>query len=220
MREMDEQELLKAILKNPESADFSKLKYLNRPTTSDEDKVAFLNGLFNTAVEAKYGGDWAPLDRLLEEWEDRLVAAMASRSATQVTGEAAWTQPRKPASRSTFALLTTGGFYEPGQEAYDIGNPEGDCSFRGIHKSTPTSELMVAHPAYDIEGPKQDPNCVFPIDRMKELEREGVIGRLAEVNYSFMGFIRRPDLLVSETAPQVAGLLKDAGVESAVLTST
>ena len=55
---MDEQELLRKILHNPETAHFSKLKYANRPTTSLEDKVSFLNGLFNTAVEAKYTNDW------------------------------------------------------------------------------------------------------------------------------------------------------------------
>ena len=52
------------------------------------------------------------------------------------------------------------------------------------------------------------------------LEAEGVIGKMADTNYSFMGFIRRPDLLVSDTATQVAQLLKGDGVDAAVLTST
>ena len=47
-----------------------------------------------------------------------------------------------------------------------------------------------------------------------------MIGELAEDNYSFMGFIQRPDLLMTETAPEVARRLKADGVQAAVLTST
>ena len=61
---------------------------------------------------------------------------------------------------------------------------------------------------------------MFPLDRFIELEREGVIGELAEDNYSFMGFIQRPDLLMTETAPEVARRLKADGVQAVVLTST
>ena len=217
---MDDQDLLGKVLTNPETAHFSKLKYLNRPTATEEEKVAFLNGLFNAAVEAKYAGDWEFLDRYLDDWEDRIMTASAGRSASRVDGEHAWTTFTKPLNQATFAVLTTGGFYEPGQESYDIENPDGDWSFRPIKKSTPTGSLLVAHGHYDLEGPRQDPNCVYPLDPMKELEVEGVIGGMADVNYSFMGFIRRPDLLVSETAPEVARLLKEAGVDAAVLTST
>ncbi|MCZ6535899.1 MAG: glycine/sarcosine/betaine reductase selenoprotein B family protein [Dehalococcoidia bacterium] len=217
---MDEQELLRKILHNPETAHFSKLKYANRPTTSLEDKVSFLNGLFNTAVEAKYTNDWDSLDKFLDQWEDKIMTASAGRSASRLEGDYAWTPFTKPLSQATVAVLTTGGFYEPDQEPYDIKNPDGDWTFRPIHKSTPTSSLLVTHPAYDIEGPRQDPNCVFPLDPLKEMEAEGVIGKMADTNYSFMGFIRRPDLLVSDTATQVAQLLKGDGVDAAVLTST
>ena len=37
---------------------------------------------------------------------------------------------------------------------------------------------------------------------------------------TFMGFIQRPDLLVQDTAPQVARLLKADGVDAVVLTAT
>ena len=69
-------------------------------------------------------------------------------------------------------------------------------------------------------GPREDVNCIFPLDRMVELEQEGVIGGLASTNYSFMGYIQRPDLLSTETAPQVAKRLKADGVQAVVLTST
>ena len=58
------------------------------------------------------------------------------------------------------------------------------------------------------------------MDVFRDLEREGVIGQLADTNYSFMGFIQRPDLLSTETAPEMARQLKADGVDAVLLTST
>ena len=74
--------------------------------------------------------------------------------------------------------------------------------------------MDVAHLHYDLSGPREDRNCVFPIDRAAELHAEGHIGSLADTYYSFMGFIMRPDLLASETAPEAARLLKADGVDA------
>ena len=45
------------------------------------------------------------------------------------------------------------------------------------------------HRGYDISGPQEDINCVFPMQRLLEMEAEGVIGELAPTAYSFMGLI-------------------------------
>ena len=66
----------------------------------------------------------------------------------------------------------------------------------------------------------EDINCIFPIDRFRELEAEGVIGGLAEISYSFMGLIPDPASLINDTAPDAARRLKDAGVDAAFLAST
>ena len=80
--------------------------------------------------------------------------------------------------------------------------------------------MDVAHIHYDLSGPREDRNCVFPIDRAGEMHAEGLIGSLNDTYYSFMGFIQKPDLLASETAPEVARLLKNDGVDAAVITAT
>ena len=58
---------LKDLLENPRTAPFSRLKYLQR-FASEEEVAEFLNGLFNVAAEARYGGHWD----LLEAFLDRL----------------------------------------------------------------------------------------------------------------------------------------------------
>ena len=127
-----------------------------------------------------------------------------------------------PIREAKVALVTTGGFYLKTQEPYETDGPEnlGDWSFRAIPRTTPANEMNVTHLHYDLSGPKEDRNCVFPIDRAAELHAEGLIGSLNDTYYSFMGFIQRPEVLASETAPEVARLLKADGVDAAVITAT
>jgi len=58
----------------------------------------------------------------------------------------------------------------------------------------------------------------LPIDRLKELETEGVIGSLADINYSFMGFQEDGTLDWKEKyGPQLVGSLKQQGVNALIL---
>ena len=204
---MDTKELLQQILTSPSTAAFSRIRY-TRGLMTEEEQVQFLSGLYVAAVEAREAGN---MDALAGE-----------RARALELGETPWTPLRVPIQQAKFALVTTGGFYVEGQQPYETDGPEGlgDWSFREIHRDTPRETLRVAHLHYDLSGPREDMNCVFPLDRFVELEREGVIGKLADTNYSFMGFIQRPDLLMSETAPEVARRLKADGVDSVFLSST
>ena len=58
------------------------------------------------------------------------------------------------------------------------------------------------------------------MDIFKELEKDGIIGKIANTNYSFMGYIQKPDLLTETTAKEVAQNLKADNVDAVVLTST
>ncbi|MDA0987885.1 MAG: glycine/sarcosine/betaine reductase selenoprotein B family protein [Chloroflexi bacterium] len=85
----------------------------------------------------------------------------------------------------------------------------------------PVDQLRVKHRGYDISGPEADMNCVFPLQRLLEMEAEGKIGELAPTAYSFMGLISaNTNALMEETAPEVARRLKQAGVDAAFITAT
>ena len=218
---METKELLQEILKSPGRAAFSRIRYVGS-LMSEEEQVQFLKGLYTAAVEAREAGSLDGLADLLEEWEEKGMALAGARARAPEVGATPWAPFRGPVSRTKFALVTTGGFYVEGQQPYATDGPEGlgDWSFRPIPKDMPRERIKVAHLHYDLSGPREDINCVFPLDRFVELEREGVIGELADTNYSFMGFIQRPDLLMSETAPEVARLLKADGVDAVLLSST
>jgi hypothetical protein len=219
---MESEELLKELLAIPRDAAFNRVRYIGQ-LMGEEKQVEFLKGLFAKSVEAREAQNAEALFDFLESWEEQGMAAAAERArAPFELGATPWAPLSIPISQAKVALVTTGGFYVAGQEPYETDGPEnkGDYSFRAIPRNTPTDKLEVAHLHYDLSGPKEDRNCVFPIDRAEELVKDGVIGSLSDTYYSFMGFIMNPELLANETAPEVARLLKADGVDAVVLTAT
>jgi len=79
-------------------------------------------------------------------------------------------------------------------------------------------ELVMSHVSvnFDRTGFQQDINVVFPIDRLKELAAEGVIGEVADYHYSFMG--APPPRSLDPKARQLAGMLKKDRVDAVLLT--
>lgn len=203
------------LIKNPETTPFSRIKYLKR--ASEEDVVEFMNGLFNVAVEARDSGQWSALENYLDEWEQRLVNKMSTIFKPSESPDIPWARLTRPLSECRVALITTGGVYVEGQDPYDVN---GDWSYREIPRDAPRQRLRIAHTHYDTSGAVEDVNCVFPIERFRTLEAEGIIGELSPINYGFMGFIPKPEGLIRETAPAVARSLKQAGADAVVIGTT
>ena len=118
------------------------------------------------------------------------------------------------------ALVTTAGVHLKSHPPYDMKSKEGDPTFRQIPSGTPVNDLMITHNYYDHRDADQDINVVFPLDRLKDLESEGVIGGVAPRHFSFMGHIlgHHIDTLINQTGPEVARMLKTDGVDAVFLT--
>jgi D-proline reductase (dithiol) PrdB len=219
---MESEELLKDLLAIPREAAFNRVRYIGA-MMGEEEQIEFIKGLFAKAVESREAKNPDALFDFLETWEEKGMALSATRAkAPFELGAAPWSPLNVPISKAKVALVTTGGFYVSGDEPFITDGPDnkGDYSFRAIPRTTPADKLEVFHLHYDLSGPKEDRNCVFPIDRAEELVKDGVIGSLADTYYSFMGFIQEPEILAKETAPEVARLLKTDGVDAVVLTAT
>ncbi len=130
----------------------------------------------------------------------------------------AWTPLRKPLQACSIALISTAGVHLKSQPHHDLLNPHGDASFREIPGNTLASELAVDHLHYDTTDANADPNCVFPIDRLRELADAGTIGSVAPIHFGFMGFIPDGRLLRDTTAPIVAERLLAQHTDAVVLT--
>lgn len=150
----------------------------------------------------------------------RLAKSVAGSWATVVNQDVPWTPLSKPPEQCAVALVTTAGVHHIDQPPFDMHDPDGDPSFRVIDASRPRHELMITHDYYDHRDADRDLNIVFPLDRLRELAREGAIGAVAASHYGFMGHItgRHLDTLRQGTAPEVARRLVADGVDLVILT--
>lgn len=124
----------------------------------------------------------------------------------------------KPVSQCRVALVTTSGACLPAsQERFDTKNRLGDDTFRIIPNGTDPGEIALAHPGYDTRRAKEDLDTVFPYRLLNTLALQSVIGEAAPRHFSFMGFVPRPERLIWRSAPQVGRLLREDGVDLAIL---
>lgn len=131
-----------------------------------------------------------------------------------------WTPFTKPLSECTVAMVTTAGVHHRDQAPFDMIDRDGDPSFRVIDISRPLESLIITHDYYDHRDADKDINIIFPVERLREFAREGIIGRRANVHYGFMGHITGPHImtLIANTAPEVARRLKRDGVDVVLFT--
>ena len=113
------------------------------------------------------------------------------------------------------AIVTTGALLAEGQRDWS----QGEQTFRVIPREE--RKLRMAHWSlnYDRAGFTSDLNVVFPIDRLEELAREGIIGAVAPRHIAFMGALH--DTLSTirlDTGPAAAKILRDDGTNVVVIT--
>jgi len=128
-----------------------------------------------------------------------------------------WTPFRGDPSEKTFALITSGGLYlKSSQPAFETGTIHGDASFREIPRTVRYEDIGIAHGHYDSSLAEQDLNTIFPLRHFIELEKEGIIGKLADTHYSFSYVNDVADLLTG-SAPKVLDRIRAQAVDALFL---
>jgi D-proline reductase (dithiol) PrdB len=148
----------------------------------------------------------------------KLIAEMHEWANFTANESITWAALHKPLAECSVALVSTAGVHLKSQPAHDLLNPRGDASFREISRDTRTCDLAFDHVHYDTSDANADPNCVFPLDRLRELVDMGMIGSIAPMHFGFMGFIPDGRLLRDTTAPIVAEWLLAERTDVVVLT--
>ena len=137
------------------------------------------------------------------------------------TGFAVPTEPSllsKPVTDCTVALVVTAGAYLPAsQPRFETKNPLGDDSYRVIPSDVSAEHVALSHPGYDTKRAMLDLDTVFPFQLLNRLRTQGEIGAVAPRHFSFMGYVPRTERLVWQHAPQVARMLREDGVDLAIL---
>jgi D-proline reductase (dithiol) PrdB len=125
-----------------------------------------------------------------------------------------WQPPRKPLAESRLALVASGGIYASGQVAFHWKD---DTSFRAIPTTVRAADLRATHFAYDLTDARRDPNVVFPIDPLRRLVAERVLGELTENAYTFMGGIYSARRVAEMLAPRLVERLRAEHADVALL---
>jgi len=134
--------------------------------------------------------------------------------------DAPWAPVSKPLNECKVALVTTSGVHHNHQAPFDMQDSDGDPSFREIDGATILQGYTITHDYYDHSDAEKDLNIIFPLERLNELRREGVIGAIAQKHYSFMGHIdgRHIATLVGKSAKQIIDKLRQDAVDIVLLT--
>lgn len=127
----------------------------------------------------------------------------------------------KDLKSAKIALVTSGGIVpkgNPDRIEASSASKFGKYDIEGVDFLT-SETFQTAHGGYDPTYANQDPNRVLPVDVMRELEKEGVIGKLHRYYYATVGNGTSVGN-AKKFAQEIARELVADGVQAVILTST
>jgi D-proline reductase (dithiol) PrdB len=120
-----------------------------------------------------------------------------------------------PLREATVAIVTTAAL----RRTEDPPWTRGDETFRVLPVSARNLTVSHASPNWDRSGIAADLNVAYPIDRLRELADEGIIGAVAPNHISFHGVIEGTlSTIRLDSGPAAARHLLDDGVDVVLLT--
>ena len=168
----------------------------------------------------------------LSRFKNQLLARAATRFPTLAKkfidsytprtsdGDIPWTAPSVPPHQAKLALITTAGIHHRHQTPFDMEDSAGDPSYRELDAATLFDDFVITHDYYDHSDADKDPNIILPLDRLRELVDEKILGNMTTTHYSFMGHIDGPhiDTLIHRTAVEIAHKLRTEQADIVLLT--
>jgi hypothetical protein len=194
---------------------------------SDEEAAKFFQNLLWKLGDSFNDGTFDRLVAHVYEWQIQAY----SEEGKWIYDQGPFTPLRKPISKSRLALLTSSGHFVAGDdpEPFGVKNMTQTEATERINEflktepklstipiDTPQERLRVRQGGYDIRGAQADPNVVFPLERLLELEKEGRIGELAPVAYSFVGASSQMRLL-KQAGPQWVKMFQKQQIDALLL---
>ena len=127
----------------------------------------------------------------------------------------------KDMAHATVALCTSGGIVPKGNPDHiesSSASKYGEYDISGVMDLT-SDKWETAHGGYDPVYANEDPDRVLPVDILREMEKEGRIGKLYHYFYTTVG---NGTAVASAKAfaEEYAKKMKDDGVDCVIMTST
>jgi len=119
----------------------------------------------------------------------------------------------KPLSERRVSLVSTAALNLRGDAVYQRDATD----FRVIPGEVDPGDVVMSHVSvnFDRTGFQQDLNVCFPIERLREMADEGVIGSVANFHFTVSGAAHPIDL--EESARAMAQTMKADGVDTVLL---
>jgi D-proline reductase (dithiol) PrdB len=162
----------------------------------------------------------------IENWQRRYDSWKQSDGAgAENLDDYPWVRNRRapftPARRAlpmlNLALISSAGAYIDGTPSFDTNAPAGDANFREIPIEVEATDLRFSVRGFEGAAIHQDLNAQIPIDRLLEFEKNGIIGQLNPVFWSFTGHIPDATLVVEKLAPALVERTQRYEVQAALL---
>lgn len=130
-------------------------------------------------------------------------------------------EPIKDLKNAKIALLTTGGIVP-------VDNPDriqsasatrwGKYDISGMSRLE-SGVFKTIHAGFDPAAANADPNVIMPIDVLRDMEKEGVFGKLHSFFYSTVG-TGTTEKEAARMATEIIPLLKEDNVDGCIMVST
>jgi D-proline reductase (dithiol) PrdB len=130
---------------------------------------------------------------------------------------APFTPARRALPMLNLALISSAGFYIAGTSPFDTTSAAGDPNFKEIPIEVQEGDLGFSARGYDATASESDVNTQLPIGRLLEFEKNGIIGQLNPVFWSFCGYIPDATQVVENLAPRLVERAQRYEVQAALL---
>ena len=144
---------------------------------------------------------------------DAMIKKGASKAECPTPENPAFVIP-KPLSEAKVAIVTSASLRHEDDDDF----APSDTGYRVLEKDR--RDIVVGHwsPNFDASGVSADLNVVFPIDRLQELENQGVIGSVSDVHIAVAGNQFDLSGIRLDGGPAAAALLNKHEVDVVLLT--
>ena len=160
----------------------------------DDDAAEFFRELLEVLGDAFDTGDYDRVRDLVCAWQ---VRAYEGSEAKFAYDDGPFARVDKPLEELAVALLSAGGVYlEDDDPADGQTQAEAEAQIKQYLRTepvlvelphdTPSEDVRVRHPGYDVRAAWRDVNAVFPLDVFRDAVGEGAV-RSAGRHYGFVG---------------------------------
>lgn len=118
-----------------------------------------------------------------------------------------------PLAERRVAIVSSAALIGRGDKPFPFGS--GEC--RAVPGNWPIQDILISHVSinFDRAGFQRDANVVYPIERLREMAAEGIIGSVADTHYTVMG--STDPAAMAESADGIAAALHADGCNAVVL---